>query len=148
MANKRQFQLEAFREHLIRKRGATPLRLCSQSIGVSPATLSRVERGFPPSFNTLSKIQRWLTMETGNKTTPQSNTPALHPAVRNILEYFAYAHAYVPIGSQDLVNDCKDLAEKLAYALPQNTELTVGLRTLLQATDCFIRANRDNAQEA
>ena len=145
MVNKRLFQLEAFRDHLIRKRGGTPLRLCSQSIGVSPATLSRVERGFPPSFQTLSKIQRWLTMDTAPH---KIDTPAVHPAVRNILEYFAYAHAYVPIGSQELVNDCKALAEKLAYALPQNAELTVGLRTLLQATDCFIRANRDNAQEA
>jgi len=44
---------------LVQKRGENGIRMVAQEIGVSPATLSRVERGFLPDLDTFSKICEW-----------------------------------------------------------------------------------------
>ena len=44
------------------KRG---LREVADEIGISPATLSRVERGRLPDLDTFSKICRWLKIDAG-----------------------------------------------------------------------------------
>lgn len=45
---------------LVQKRGDTGIRTAAREIGVSPATLSRVERGFLPDLETFSKICEWV----------------------------------------------------------------------------------------
>jgi transcriptional regulator with XRE-family HTH domain len=45
---------------LAQKRGDRGIRAVAQEIGVSPATLSRVERGFLPDLETFSKICEWV----------------------------------------------------------------------------------------
>lgn len=45
---------------LIEKRGDRGIRAVAQEIGVSAATLSRVERGFLPDIETFSKICEWV----------------------------------------------------------------------------------------
>ena len=45
---------------LAQKRGDLGIRAVAQEIGVSPATLSRVERGFLPDLETFSKICEWV----------------------------------------------------------------------------------------
>lgn len=42
------------------KRGDRGIREVAKEIGVSPATLSRVERGYLPDIETFSKICQWL----------------------------------------------------------------------------------------
>ena len=45
---------------LAQKRGDIGIRLVAEEIGVSPATLSRVERGLLPDIETFSKICEWV----------------------------------------------------------------------------------------
>jgi hypothetical protein len=61
-----------------------------------------------------------------------------HPAVRQVLQFFDYEH--LPPHLKDISRDCSVLAYDMAEGLPQNPELTVGLRKLLEAKDCFVRA--------
>ena len=61
-----------------------------------------------------------------------------HPAVRSLLQYFDYRH--LPQRLQEVSKPLHDLAHHLALTLPQNAELTTGLRKLLESKDCFVRA--------
>ena len=46
------------------------------------------------------------------------------------------------------VNDaCRDLAEAMDAQLVEGPEKTTGLRKLLEAKDCFLRANMDGKRE-
>ena len=63
---------------------------------------------------------------------------ALHPATLQVLKYFTYAH--LPPALQDISMRFHDLAWSLAQDLPESPEVTVGLRKLLEAKDCFVRA--------
>jgi len=65
-------------------------------------------------------------------------TGDLHPATRAILRYFAWEH--LPPHLQAVSRPIGDLAREMAERLPQGPELTVGLRKLLEAKDCFVRA--------
>lgn len=68
-----------------------------------------------------------------------------HPATTGIVRYFAYEHLKTPLRS--VSQQCHDLAEQMIATLPDGPELTVGLRKLLEAKDCFVRAALDTAQE-
>lgn len=61
-----------------------------------------------------------------------------HPAVAAILPFFEYAHLPPNLGA--VSKPIGDLAHSMADTLPQNAELTAGLRKLLEAKDCFVRA--------
>ena len=63
-----------------------------------------------------------------------------HPAVQQVLWYFGASH--LPPELRALSEDCGALAVAMASRLPQGPELTVGLRKLLEAADCFVRAAR------
>lgn len=62
----------------------------------------------------------------------------LHSAVKQILQYFEYNH--LPPHLQVISKPCYELAYEMVETLDQNPELTVGLRKLLEAKDCFVRA--------
>lgn len=55
--------LQNFGLKLVEKRGATGVRETAKKIGVSPATLSRVERGYLPDINTFKKICKWYKID-------------------------------------------------------------------------------------
>ena len=55
-----------------------------------------------------------------------------------LLQFFSYSH--LPKELQDTSAACYHLAEAMLRSLPHNAELTVGLRKLLEAKDCFVRA--------
>ena len=59
-------------------------------------------------------------------------------AVANVLQFFEYRH--LPEHLQEVSEGCCLLAHEMASGLPQCPELTVGLRKLLEAKDCFVRA--------
>ena len=69
-------------------------------------------------------------------TTPRDER---HPAIVGILRYFEYAH--LPAHLQPVSRRCADLAEAMVDDLPDGPELTAGLRKLLEAKDCFVRAS-------
>lgn len=55
-----------------------------------------------------------------------------------ILQYFACGH--LPEYLQRMSAAMSDLAEQLARLLPEGPELSAGLRKLMEAKDCFVRA--------
>lgn len=55
-----------------------------------------------------------------------------------ILQFFAYQH--LPPHLQTVSAPIGNLATAMADSLPPSAELTAGLRKLLEAKDCFVRA--------
>jgi transcriptional regulator with XRE-family HTH domain len=56
------------------------LRAAAKEVGISHATLARVEKGFLPDLENYEKIRRWLGLETEMipVTPPSSNIPQVH----------------------------------------------------------------------
>lgn len=55
-----------------------------------------------------------------------------------IMQYFAYEH--LPEKLQPVSKGCAELARDLEALLPECPEKSAGLRKLLEAKDCFVRA--------
>jgi len=51
---------------LQQKRGSMGIRAAAGEIGISPATLSRIENGRVPYLDTLGKVCRWLGVDPAN----------------------------------------------------------------------------------
>jgi len=62
-----------------------------------------------------------------------------HPATQQIARHFAYDH--LPEPQQTISAYSYHLAEAMIRELPDGPELTTGLRKLLEAKDCFVRAS-------
>lgn len=56
-----------------------------------------------------------------------------------ILKYFAYEH--LPERLQTISKPIGDMAREMAQKLPPGPELSAGLRKLLEAKDCLVRAS-------
>ena len=69
-----------------------------------------------------------------------------HPSTEHVRRYFAYEHLKTP--QRGISAACAALAGTMIESLPDGPELTVGLRKLLEAKDCFVRASLELAQEA
>jgi len=62
-----------------------------------------------------------------------------HPGTAQVGQWFEYGH--LPDGGpRQMSAECAELAEWVIETLPDSSELTVGLRKLLEAKDCFVRA--------
>lgn len=55
-----------------------------------------------------------------------------------MMQFFAYAH--LPQHLQDISKPFGDLAQHIVDTLPRNPERSAGLRKLLEAKDCAVRA--------
>ncbi|MFD6587254.1 hypothetical protein ACFWED_10275 [Streptomyces anulatus] len=73
------------------------------------------------------------------------SVPPRHPATEHLLRYFEYGH--LPAHLQAVSKPCGDLAQELVAVLPDGPELSAGLRKLLEAKDCFVRAALDTTPE-
>ena len=62
----------------------------------------------------------------------------MHPSVAHIMQFFTYEH--LPENLQAISKPVALLAGEMVSDLPPNPELTAGLRKLLEAKDCFVRA--------
>ena len=58
-----------------------------------------------------------------------------------LIKYFKYSH--LPKHLQIVSKPVCELAEAMDISLPEGVEKTVGLRKLLEAKDCFVRACLD-----
>ena len=96
------------------QRGVRPIRQVAAEIGVSAATLSRVERGNLPDLNTFPKICRWLGLdagevlglETAEAHEDQSSVATVHfRANRNIRPELAQSLAELIIRAQQIAPD-------------------------------------------
>lgn len=61
----------------------------------------------------------------------------MHESTKAILEFFKYDH--LPLHMQEVSKPICDLAHEMAANLT-GPELTAGLRKLLEAKDCLVRA--------
>lgn len=61
-----------------------------------------------------------------------------HPSTQSIAAWFQYKH--LPPQLQDVSRQFYDLAYEMIETLPDSPELTAGLRKLLEAKDCMVRA--------
>jgi hypothetical protein len=64
-----------------------------------------------------------------------------HPGTKGLLRYFHWDH--LPQHLQTVSRPCGDVAVAMARSLPDGPELSAGLRKLLEAKDCFVRAALD-----
>lgn len=64
-----------------------------------------------------------------------------HPATQQIAKFFAFDH--LPDDLAAVSGEAFALAATMVALLPDGPELTVGLRKLLEAKDCFVRAALD-----
>lgn len=74
-----------------------------------------------------------------------------HPSEEAVLRFFEYSHLPEPLKS--VAAQCAVLANNMSDFIESDPELTVGLRKLLEAKDCFVRAavaqeNRKKNNEA
>jgi hypothetical protein len=77
-------------------------------------------------------------VEPGTREWMVSASDGRHPGVAQILRHFAWAH--LPVKLQPYSKNCADLAHQMCAMLPDDPELITGLRKLLEAKDCFVRA--------
>lgn len=70
---------------------------------------------------------------------PQINVEGRHPSVQDLAKWFDYEHLSSP--QREFSQQCYDLAANMIDDLPDSLELTAGLRKLLEAKDCFVRAS-------
>ena len=61
--------------------------------------------------------------------------------MNRLLKYFTYTHLEMPL--QNVSRPICQLAEKLDNDIEESAEKTAGLRKLLEAKDCFVRAKLD-----
>lgn len=61
-----------------------------------------------------------------------------HPSVDAVTRFFEYDHLPEPLRSISAC--CSDLKDDMLDSLDDDPELTAGLRKLLEAKDCFVRA--------
>ena len=62
----------------------------------------------------------------------------MHSSTLHLLQFFAYEH--LPKHLSEISQPFAALAQDMAETLPINPEITAGLRKLLEAKDCFVRA--------
>lgn len=62
----------------------------------------------------------------------------MEPLVPPIMQYFAFGH--LPPHLQEISRPFAELAQKLNADLPNGAEKSAGLRKLLEAKDCMVRA--------
>lgn len=65
-----------------------------------------------------------------------------HPSTQHMMKQFAWQH--LPAHLQYYSRRIGECAEWMTANLPDGPELTAGLRKLLEAKDCFVRAAVDS----
>ena len=61
------------------------------------------------------------------------------------IKYFKYDHLKFPL--LEISKECAELAYYMENTLPDGSEKSAGMRKLLEAKDCFVRAALDMGKE-
>ena len=69
---------------------------------------------------------------------PWEMTEGRHPGTAHLAQFFDFEH--LPGELQGISSGCALVAAQMIGRLPDGPELTAGLRKLLEAKDCFVRA--------
>lgn len=75
--------LKGFAEKIKEKRGSEGIRVTAEKVGVSPSTLSRIERGYLPDLEIFKLLCDWLEVNPGDVLgtkigTQKVDVPAVH----------------------------------------------------------------------
>lgn len=89
--------LQGFAERIKNKRGDEGIRVTAEKIGVSPSTLSRIERGYLPDLEIFKLICDWLEVNPGDilgskVDAKQVNLPAVHFRKENTTQLETASH--------------------------------------------------------
>jgi hypothetical protein len=77
-----------------------------------------------------------------NDDSPERDLSERHSSVSHVAQFFSFDHLRAgPL--RETSRACHDLAFQMIHELPDSPELTAGLRKLLEAKDCFVRAALD-----
>lgn len=60
------YAIQQLGQKVLLKRSGSGIRDTAAEIGVSPATLSRIERGYLPDIGTFQKVCNWLNVDPGD----------------------------------------------------------------------------------
>ena len=60
-----------------------------------------------------------------------------------LMKFFRFDH--LPMELQEPSRSCAELAQKMDESLNESAEKTAGLRKLLEAKDCFVRAKLEQS---
>jgi len=93
--------IQALGLRLVEKRGAKGVREIAREIGISPATLSRVERGHLPDLETFKKICKWLGVDPGD-VFGFSSSPASSQQTPTVAVHFKKDRSLEPATAQAL----------------------------------------------
>ena len=66
------------------------------------------------------------------------NAEGRHPGTQQLARWFTSDH--LPDDARPPSAACAELAQEMIDAIPDGPELSAGLRHLLEAKDCFVRA--------
>ncbi|MBL4807700.1 MAG: helix-turn-helix transcriptional regulator [Rhodobacteraceae bacterium] len=72
-------QIQELGQRIVEHRGLDGVRATAKEIGVSPATLSRIENGHVPDLGTFAKICAWLGEEPAQFLGLRSENPSRPP---------------------------------------------------------------------
>ncbi len=64
--------------------------------------------------------------------------------MNRLMKFFKYSHLPKPL--MEVSIPCCDVAVKMDIALSESAEKTAGLRKLLEAKDCFVRARLEELE--
>ena len=78
------------------------------------------------------------TIEFPKESLPQPKLEGRHPGIVALYKFFEFGH--LPPHLAIIALSSASLAASMIDLLPDGPELTVGLRKLLEAKDCFVRA--------
>jgi len=92
------------------KRGAKGIREAAQEIGISSATLSRVENGKLPDLDTFSKVCRWLKID------PSEILGCEAPAVKGSIQGQGMVFAHLRAEKTQSAEVAQALAEMILAA--------------------------------
>jgi len=110
----------------------TALRAIRSDSTVSPEDRAELVSSINRHLRALSATTRARRIERALRGHPVSNPVEL------LLEFFVFEH--LPPHLQEISRPIAELARLMAASLPVEPETTVGMRKLLEAKDCFVRA--------
>lgn len=75
------------------------------------------------------------------------NVSKRHPSTQQLARWFTWEHLAHP-KARAVSSYCASLADAMIDHLPDGPELSAGLRKLLEAKDCFVRAALDDVEDS
>lgn len=90
-------------------------------------------------------MENGVVVEYGSREYFSQLAESRHPDTTHLIKLFAWSH--LPKHLQDVSSPIGMLAGSLVSRLPDSPELSAGLRKLLEAKDCFVRAEVDRVSD-